>query len=77
MQSSVERIEAGPKGAVLTFKDNKFANPAALIGFIQRQSGAVKLRPDQKLVYLRVWERPQERVQGVHHLMQQIAQMAA
>jgi len=77
MQSSVEKIEAGPKGAVLTFKDNRFANPAALVSFIQRQSGAVKLRPDQKLVYLRVWERPQERVQGVHRLMQQIAQMAA
>ena len=77
MTSSVEKIEAGPKGAVLTFKDNKFANPAALVGFIQRQSGSVKLRPDQKLVYLRVWERPQERVQGVHKLMQQIAKLAA
>jgi transcription-repair coupling factor (superfamily II helicase) len=76
-QSSVEKVEAGPKGAVLTFKDNQFANPAGLISFIQKQQGSVKLRPDQKLVYLRVWERPQERVQGVHRLMQQIAKMAA
>jgi transcription-repair coupling factor (superfamily II helicase) len=76
-QSSVEKVEAGPKGAVLTFKDNQFANPAGLINFIQKQQGSVKLRPDQKLVYLRVWERPQDRVQGVHRLMQQIAQIAA
>jgi transcription-repair coupling factor (superfamily II helicase) len=33
--AGIERIEAGPKGAVIAFRENKFANPEGLIGFIQ------------------------------------------
>ena len=35
-QANVEKIEAGPKGAVVSFRDNTFANPERLIGFIRR-----------------------------------------
>ncbi|MCZ6586345.1 MAG: transcription-repair coupling factor, partial [Alphaproteobacteria bacterium] len=37
--AGVEKLEAGPKGAVISFRDNAFANPAALIEFITSQVG--------------------------------------
>ena len=39
-RANVEKIETGPKGAVLQFRDNTFANPEGLIAFISKQ-GAV------------------------------------
>jgi transcription-repair coupling factor (superfamily II helicase) len=72
----VERLDAGPKGAVIGFRDNRFAKPDKLIGFIQRMAGAIKVRPDQKLVYARGWETPQDRVGGARKLVQRLADLA-
>ena len=55
-EAGVERVEAGPKGAVVTLRGNRFANPAGLVELIQKHAGTLRLRPDQKLVYLRNWE---------------------
>ncbi|MBN8919946.1 MAG: transcription-repair coupling factor, partial [Rhizobiales bacterium] len=33
--ANVEKVDAGPKGAVLAFRDNAFANPDGLIAFIR------------------------------------------
>jgi transcription-repair coupling factor (superfamily II helicase) len=77
IDAGVEKVEAGPKGAVLAFRLNHFANPPALVDFIHRQSGTVKLRPDHRLVVMRSWERPEARIQGVQRVLQQLAQLAA
>ena len=42
-RANVEKIDAGPKGAVLSFRDNSFANPEGLIAFI-REQGACRAR---------------------------------
>jgi len=75
-EAGIERIEAGPKGAVVAFRDNAFADPAGLIDFIARNAGTVKLRPDHRLVVQRSWETPPERVAGVRQLLRQIAEIA-
>jgi transcription-repair coupling factor (superfamily II helicase) len=74
--AGVEKVEAGPKGAVVGFRHNQFANPAGLVDLIQRHKGTAKLRPDQKLVFMRNWEDPKQRLTGVSHLMQQLAKVA-
>jgi len=56
--ANVEKIEAGPKGMVVTFRKNDFANPAGLIQWIGTKGGLVKLRPDQKLVVVREMDLP-------------------
>src|SRR5258706_9508661 len=38
IEAGVEKVDAGPKGAVLAFRQNHFANPPALVDFINRQS---------------------------------------
>lgn len=50
-RAGIDRLEAGPKGVVLSFKDDKFANPAGLVDFISSTGNTAKLRPDHKLVY--------------------------
>ncbi|HML09362.1 MAG TPA: transcription-repair coupling factor [Stellaceae bacterium] len=74
--AGVERVEAGPKGAVIQLRGNRFANPAGLVELIQSQAGRLRLRPDQKLVYLRNWDDEAARLKGVTGLMQTLVKLA-
>jgi transcription-repair coupling factor (superfamily II helicase) len=74
--AGVERVEAGPKGAVVTLRGNRFANPAGLVELIQKHAGTLRLRPDHKLVYLRNWDDEKERLSGVARLLQTLVKLA-
>jgi transcription-repair coupling factor (superfamily II helicase) len=71
-----ERVEAGPKGAVISFRNNAFANPEKLIAFIARQGSAFKLRPDHRLAYRRTLETPADPLTGVRDLTRALARIA-
>jgi transcription-repair coupling factor (superfamily II helicase) len=75
-ESGIEKVDAGPKGAVIGFRENKFANPAKLIELIQKSMGQMKVRPDQKLVLLRDLEDRKERVAQVTKLLVTLAGLA-
>ena len=75
-EAGVERVEAGPKGAVVTLRGNRFANPAGLVEVIQRNAGTLKLRPDHKIVYLRNWDDEKARLAGVARLLQVLVKIA-
>ena len=51
--AGVEKLEAGPKGMVLTFRGNAFSNPAGLVNWLASKGGLVRLRPDHKLAITR------------------------
>jgi transcription-repair coupling factor (superfamily II helicase) len=71
--AGVEKVEAGPKGAVVAFRKNRFANPAGLVDFITAQTGTAKLRPDHRLVFMRTWKDAPARLDGVRYLMKEVA----
>jgi transcription-repair coupling factor (superfamily II helicase) len=75
--AGIERIEAGPKGAVLSFRHNRFAKPEKLIDFISRRSEIISVRPDHKLVYRQDWLDADARVSGVRKLMDKLSELAA
>lgn len=52
-EANVEKLDAGPKGMVISFRKNHFANPAGLIDWVSTKGGLVKLRPDHKLAMVR------------------------
>jgi transcription-repair coupling factor (superfamily II helicase) len=52
-EAGVEKLEAGPKGMVLSFRGNAFSNPAGLVGWLASKGGLVRLRPDHKLAIAR------------------------
>ena len=74
--AGVDKIDAGPKGAVISFRNNSFANPAGLVQFIGRQLGTVKLRPDHKLVFQRGWDDTEARVRGVQTIVGDLSKLA-
>ncbi len=76
-RSGVEKVDAGAKGAVISFRNNTFANPAGLVSFIQRQRGTAKVRPDHKLVFKRDWVAPATRLSGVRRLIGELSAIAA
>jgi transcription-repair coupling factor (superfamily II helicase) len=76
-QAGIEKVEAGPKGVVLSFRHNRFAKPAELIDFINRKRDEVSLRPDHKLVWRQEWKEAQSRVAGVQGLLTHLAKIAA
>ena len=75
--AGIERVEAGPRGATLSFRNQMFANPAGLVAFISQQAGTTKLRPDHRLVYLRSWDSVEQRLKGVRHLMDDLVTLVA
>src|SRR5690606_2610609 len=76
-QASVAQVEAGPKGVVLTFRNNAFTNPEGLVDLIQRSRGKMKLQPDHRLVYKADWDQPEQRLKGVRRLIGDLAGLAA
>ncbi len=81
-RANVERVEAGPKGIVLAFRDNIFANPDGLIAFIREQGSGVRMRNDpknakgQQLVFFEDWPRPQDRLKGTAAVLRKLASIA-
>ncbi|HVZ10083.1 transcription-repair coupling factor [Rhodopila sp.] len=52
-EAGVEKLEAGPKGMVVSFRGNAFSNPAGLVRWLSSKGGMVRLRPDHKLAISR------------------------
>lgn len=75
-EAGVEKVEGGPRGAVIAFRDDRFANPAGLIGLMQKSKGTMRLRPDHRLVVQADWSQPDERTKGVGRLLADLAAIA-
>jgi transcription-repair coupling factor (superfamily II helicase) len=75
-RANVERIEVGPKGAVLAFRDSIFANPEGLIAYIREQGVGARVRPDMKVVLFDEWETPVERLKGANALLRRLVAIA-
>jgi transcription-repair coupling factor (superfamily II helicase) len=74
-QAGVEKLDAGPKGMVASFRRNRFADPAGLVGWVTAQKGLVKLRPDHKLAMVREMDLP-TRVRAAKDMLAALARVA-
>jgi transcription-repair coupling factor (superfamily II helicase) len=74
--ANVEKVDAGPKGAVFSFRDNSFANPEGLVAFIHEHGVGAKVRPDMKVVFFDDWESPVERLKGTAEILRRLASIA-
>ncbi len=78
-RANVEKLDAGPRGLVLSFRDNIFANPAGLLKFITEQGTDARIKNDkagQKLVLLGDWPRPEQRLKGTADILRRLAGLA-
>ena len=77
LDAGVEKLDAGPKGAVVSFHRDRFAQPEALVQLIQEEAGRLQLKPDHKLVYRRDWASPAERLRGARQFLSGLSRIAS
>jgi transcription-repair coupling factor (superfamily II helicase) len=75
-EANVAKIDVGPKGALASFRDDHFANPAGLVGFIQKNANLWRLRPDQKVVVKGEWATPAQRLGAAERVLKELARLA-
>jgi transcription-repair coupling factor (superfamily II helicase) len=75
-KANVEKVDAGPKGAVLTLRNNEFPNPTALVRLVSDPASQVRVKPDQKLVFARNWPTPEARLKGAAAILSRLAKLA-
>jgi transcription-repair coupling factor (superfamily II helicase) len=74
--ANVEKLDAGPKGVVVHFRNKAFADPAGLVRYIGEQGSLAKIRPDQSVVFIRDWPNAEKRLAGSAVVMTQLARLA-
>jgi transcription-repair coupling factor (superfamily II helicase) len=75
-RAHVEKVEAGPKGVIIGFRDNSFANPQGLVRFVSEQGGGAKVRPDMRIVFIRDFEEPEARLEGTRVILRTLVGLA-
>jgi transcription-repair coupling factor (superfamily II helicase) len=75
-RANIEKVDAGPKGVVLSFRDNSFANPNGLVRYIAEQGSFAKVRPDMRIVFQRDFEKPDDRLKGTAVILKNLARIA-
>lgn len=76
-QAGIAKVDAGPKGAVITFYKNTFSNPTGLVKFMQASRGLAKMQGDHKMVFRSdTWDLPEPRLAGVRKLVSELSNIA-
>ncbi|HEY9010019.1 MAG TPA: transcription-repair coupling factor, partial [Devosia sp.] len=74
--ANVEKVDAGPKGAVITLRNNEFPNPVGLVKMVSDPGMGVRIKPDQKLVFARDWPKAEMRLKGTAAILSRMAKLA-
>ena len=77
LAAGVEKIDVGPKGAAIFFRNQSFANPERLIGYVTEHQERVKIRPDQSLVFRAKCDDADDRLRLAGQVAGRLAELAA
>ena len=74
LKAGIDRVDAGPKGAVIGFYNDNPPNLQGLVKWMEStQKGRAKIRSDNKISFPRDWEDMGLRVKGVKRLVKELA----
>ncbi|SLN40933.1 Transcription-repair-coupling factor [Aquimixticola soesokkakensis] len=74
-RAGISRLDGGPKGLTIQFHNDKFANPAGLVKFIQGEGPAAKVS-GTKIVVRRDWAKDSDKIKGAFSVAQDLAKYA-
>jgi transcription-repair coupling factor (superfamily II helicase) len=75
-KACIAKIDVGPKGALVSFHEDKFPNVPGLLAYVDKLGETARLRPDMKLVINRAWANPAARLHGALQLSRGLAKAA-
>lgn len=75
-QANVSKIDVGPKGAVVSFRNDIFGNPAGLVQHVQKNAVTWRIRPDHKVVIKGEWETPAQRLNAADLILKALSDLA-
>ena len=75
-EANVAKIDVGPKGAVISFRNDTYKDPMGLVQFVQKNQVAWRIRPDQKVVVKGEWETPEQRLNAAEKILAELARLA-
>ncbi|WP_208435849.1 transcription-repair coupling factor [Bartonella phoceensis] len=75
-KAHVEKLDTGPKGIVIQFRNNYFTNSFALVQWIGKQGSMAKIRPDQSIAFIRDWSTVDERLIGTADIITHLVEIA-
>ena len=76
-RASVEKVDVGPKGAVVAFRNASPPNPEGLLRWLTDRNTEAKIRPDQSVVFAREWRSVADRLKGTAAILGVLARLAA
>ncbi|WP_151717522.1 transcription-repair coupling factor [Gemmobacter serpentinus] len=71
-RAGISRLDAGPRGVTLQFHNDKFANPAGLVEYLQALKGAAKVQGN-KIVLAVDWPNESDRIKGAFGVARDLA----
>ena len=71
-QLGITKLDAGPKGALITFRDDTILEPQQLLMIVRTRPSKLRIRPDSKLVYSGIWPAPDRRMADVKSLLTEL-----
>jgi transcription-repair coupling factor (superfamily II helicase) len=74
--TNIAKLDAGPKGAAITFRDPGFPDPAALVRYVQTKPLDFKARPDGKLIVTGEWPDPAQRLKALRGVLETLSRLA-
>jgi transcription-repair coupling factor (superfamily II helicase) len=75
-RANVEKVEAGPKGTIVSFRDSSFANPEGLVAYVAEQGSLAKVRPDMRIVFIDDFPTPASRLKGTTAILRNLVRIA-
>jgi transcription-repair coupling factor (superfamily II helicase) len=74
-KAHIAKIDVGPRGALVSFWNDRFPNVDGLLAYVERLKGTAKLRPDMKLSIVRAWPDARARLHGIRQLSRGLAKL--
>jgi len=75
LDAGIIKLDGGPRGAMIKFHNDKFANPEKLLLYIKSQGDLIKVR-GSKLIIRRNWSRTVDKIKGVYAITSELARHA-
>ena len=75
-RANIEKVEAGPRGIIVAFRDNAFANPAGLVRYVQEKGPGAKVRPDMRVVFVGEFDDVGRRLTQTRRLLGELVAIA-